>query len=375
MRINELVFEAANLIEREDYGEAIVKLNHALVLDSNNLEVKKLILEAYFLSGDFNAAKESVDELLSLDDSDIQILYLRATFLNDLEEYSEGLETCNRILEIKSDYYLAYGTRGTIYHNLGERELAKVDFRFALKKDPNNPILLNQRAEFYIQQEENKLALKDLNKAIRINKNDSVARLKRAVVYRLLGKKEKALQDLRYVDNLENMDAEYLVQIGIIHSKNNSTYKAIEHYNKALNLDPSCISAYYSRALSYCKISEFEKALQDLEKAHTLVDVDLEDFILNGFAWIHFKQKSYKKAIEKAQEALEKYPEFFWLNLTLAETYGALEMRSEFLSNLQIAIKGGIGLNDIDESIRNKYANDKEYQKLTRKLKKSGPAG
>lgn len=87
------------------------------------------------------------------------------------------------------------------------------------------------------------------------------------------------------------------------------------------------------------------------------------------------KMKKYNKAIEFAEKTLEKYPNFYWANLTLAETYGEIENKDEFYRNLKIAIQGGIGIEDIDESIRKKYAKDKEFKILTRKLKQYGPHG
>ena len=133
--------------------------------------------------------------------------------------------------------------------------------------------------------------------------------------------------------------------------------------------------AIYSRALVYCKLEEFEKSLEDLNRAMELNRAHFMDFLLNGFAYVYYKKRDYNRAIEYAEKTLKEYPNFYWANLTLAEIYGTVENKDEFYKNLKIAIEGGIGVQDIDEMIRNKYAKDKEFKKLIRKLKQYGPYG
>ena len=43
--------------------------------------------------------------------------------------------------------------------------------------------------------------------------------------------------------------------------------KAIEHYTKAIELDPSCHVYYSNRAAAYTNCSLFDKAVEDADKA------------------------------------------------------------------------------------------------------------
>jgi len=250
-----------------------------------------------------------------------------------------------------------------------QKDKALVDLNYSLKYEKKNAIFLAQRALIHIENQDYKLALSDLNKALRIDKSIEEARLNRAFVYRVLGKEKKALNEIEKTDNKLELDSETYHQIGIVYFKNNDLSKAMEYYNLAIENDPNNIEAIYSRALVFCKLEEYDKAIKNLEQTMKLDNSHFMDYLLNGYAYVYFKMKKYNKAIEFANKSLAVNNEFYWANLTLAEIYGELENKNDFYNNLKIAIKGGIEFEDIDQTIRQKYIKDKEFNKLTKRLK------
>ena len=351
-----------------DYEKAIQKLNHALIIEPENIDVKKLLLEIYIQQDETEQAIKIIDELLENDNEDIELLYLKANCLNDLGELDEALTFYNSVVSKKSDFYLAYGARGIVYQKLGQNDKAKRDLDYSIKYE-KNAILLSQRALFYIENQEFKLALSDLNKALRIDKNLKEARLNRAFIYRVLGEESKALSEIERIDGELQLDSESNHQKGIIYYKNNDLINALANYNLAIEKDPNNIESIYSRALLYCKLEQFDKAIKDLDLAMKLDSSHFIDYLLNGYAYIYFKMREFEKAIAYAEKTLNENKKFYWANLTLAEIYGETEQFEKFYENLSIAISGGIGKEDIDETIRRKYSNDKVFRKLTKKLK------
>jgi tetratricopeptide (TPR) repeat protein len=374
MRTLELIKESEYHYKNGDFDAALQKLHHALIIDLENTDAKRLLLDIYTQQDKTEFALDIVNELLEKDNKDYDLLIFKANCLNDLEQLDEALKLYNDIINEQSDLYLAYGARGILYYKMNQPEKALKDLNFSLKHEKKNALLFANRALVHIDKEDFKLALIDLNKALKIDNHFKEARLNRAFVLRMLGEKNKALKDIEKSDT-ETEDAEAYLQKGIVYFKNENNQKALEYYNLSIELDPNLVEAIYSRALVYCKLEEFEKSLSDLNTALEVDNSHFMNFLLNGFAYVYYKKKEYNQAIKYAEKTLEEYPDFYWANLTLSEIYGELEQKEEFYRNLKIAIKGGIGIQDIDETIRNKYSKDKEYKKLTKKLKKYGPYG
>lgn len=375
MRITELIHESRDHFETGDFDKTIQKLNHALLIDPGNEEVKKILLGIYLHLDKSADALNLINELLLKDSSNVDLLFSKANCLNDLNQTNEAIETYDHIITIRKDFYLAYGARSISFLKLGQKEKALDDINYSLKFEKKKAILFTQRALIHIENQNFESALNDLNKALKIDKQSEIARINRAFVLRMLGERRKALKDIQKSEANIELDAEGYLQKGIIHFKNNDDEKALECYNKSIDIEPNLVEAIYSRALVYCRLEDFQKSIEDLNRAMEVENSHFMDFLLNGFAYVYFKMKKYNKAIEFAEKTLEKYPNFYWANLTLAETYGEIENKDEFYRNLKIAIQGGIGIEDIDESIRKKYAKDKEFKILTRKLKQYGPHG
>jgi tetratricopeptide (TPR) repeat protein len=375
IRTTELIQESENHFKKGDIDKAIQKLNHALIIEPENNIVKRLLIDIYIQIDKTDDALRLVNDLLLKDNNDSYLLFIKANCLNDLEQLEEALEIYDNIISNRNDFYLAYGARGIIFQKLGQKEKATNDLNYSLKYEKKNAILYTHRALIHIEDEDFESALADLNKALKIDNQLELARLNRAFVLRMLGQKEKALKDIENSAIEIELNAEGYLQIGIVYFKNNDNKKALEFYNKSIEIDPNLVEAIYSRALVYCKLEEFEKSINDLNKSMELDNSHFMDFLLNGFAYVFYKIKDYNQAIQYAEKTLEEYPYFYWANLTLAEIYGEIENKAEFYKNLKIAIDGGIGVQDIDETIRNKYAKDFEFKILIRKLKQHGPYG
>jgi tetratricopeptide (TPR) repeat protein len=375
MRATELIIESESFISQGDLEQATEKLNHALIVDPKNSDAKRKLLAIHIEKDETEYAFDLVCELLQDLESDIDLLNIKASCLVDLDRLDESLELFNSIIQDSPDFYLAYGGRGVVYFKFGEIDNALKDLNFAIKHTKKNGYLYLHRSVIYIEQEEYKKALRDLDKALRLDKNIDEARLNRAVVLRLLGEKEKALRDFDRVSNDLQFDSETYLQKGIVYLKNKDYIKALEYHDLAIENDPSNVEAIYSRSIVYCEMKEFENSISDIKRAESIAPYDFMDYILNMYAFVNYRMKNFEKAIDYAEKTLKEFPNFFWANLTLAEIYGELSEKEAFYNNLQIAISGGIGFEDIDINIRNKYSKDKEFKKLTKSMKRIGPYG
>ena len=88
--------------------------------------------------------------------------------------------------------------------------------------------------------------------------------------------------------------------------KINEFEKSVEHYNKALELNPDLLETYFNRGLAYTRLQQYDKALEDLTKVIELNPHLAEAFYTRGLVY-EYKQ-DYGRAIQDYDKALEVDP-------------------------------------------------------------------
>jgi tetratricopeptide (TPR) repeat protein len=82
--------------------------------------------------------------------------------------------------------------------------------------------------------------------------------------------------------------------------------KAIENYDKAIELNRKDFVLYNNRGFAFYKKDDLKKAIEDFDKA---IGLNREDHALyNNRAWVYFKQGDLDKAIEDLGKAIELDP-------------------------------------------------------------------
>lgn len=89
--------------------------------------------------------------------------------------------------------------------------------------------------------------------------------------------------------------------------------KSVEHYNKALELNPDLLETYFNRGLAYTRLMQYDKALEDLTKVIELNPHLAEAYYTRGLVY-EYKQ-DYPRAVQDYDKALETDPGY-----TKAET-------------------------------------------------------
>lgn len=193
-----------------------------------------------------------------------------------------------------------YYNRGAVHLHLENHDAATADFKKSLFHNPRNALTLMVRATFHQQANRDEEALADFNAALAIAPNDIDIRVRRAWHLVTLDDLERATEDceraLEQVDKLlkrrdkrrfrarywfPGMDAVIDSQCAIVFdlqagllSRQGQYEEALTSYARALEFQPENAGLYVDRATAHLAADQFDAALEDLDRAETLITED-----------------------------------------------------------------------------------------------------
>ncbi|CAN0462061.1 unnamed protein product, partial [Ectocarpus fasciculatus] len=150
----------------------------------------------------------------------------------------------------------------------------------------------------------------------------------------------------------------------------NRDSEALDDLNRAIEMDQNNVEAYYSRGILQSKLGNYQEALSNLKQAEELNEEYFQDYLLNGYSEVYRKMRDFDCAIDYAKKALEFNPQFFWANATLAEIHSDMGDNEEFYKYLELAVRDGFKVSDIEESIKEKFKSDPKFNEYLKRENK-----
>jgi len=154
-------------------------------------------------------SKEKVNQEDQQDNS--KVFYDKAMKLFETKDYDKAIIELTKAIEQNSSYSEAYEKRGECYYNLKTYSKAVLDFSEAIKLDKTNANAFNNRANSYYYQKNYDNAIDDYSRVIQILPDSSVAYINRGNTYYFqLKEYNKAVQDYEKALNLDPGNAQTL---------------------------------------------------------------------------------------------------------------------------------------------------------------------
>jgi tetratricopeptide (TPR) repeat protein len=207
--------------------------------------------------------------------------WLRLAGVRTKEDPEEALAACNKALQIEPNSLIAYMVRAeTFSHNSQFPEAVK-DFSLVISYAPESKKALHDRASCYLRLGQADRALEDVNKLMLISKHrvdastqDTVDQLGlRARVYFTGKDYQKALADcnqcikLAGQAHLQVPRQTYFVRAIVYHALGNDR-AAVQDFTRVMTTQASDNDAFYLvRGSCYLRLKEYQKALDDFNKA------------------------------------------------------------------------------------------------------------
>lgn len=136
-KASQLVMQSVNLIESEQYGDALDLLNEAAKLNPSNPIIFYNIGVAQHFSGDIDAAEASYTKSLSIDNRVSSSYYNRGLIKRDKGLLREAAADLEIAAALSVDNAAAYFNLGQVLISLGETEKANEAIAKAKAIDPN----------------------------------------------------------------------------------------------------------------------------------------------------------------------------------------------------------------------------------------------
>ncbi len=188
--------------------------------------------------GDYEAAIESADKALELNQDNAWAYFARGSAYSDKGEYERAITEYNRGLELcpkdRGDYVANLANRGDTYRELGEYDKALADVNQALKMDPNRGCAYAIRGNIYCDMQDYERARADADTAL---------------------------------EKCPACPGGYVVR-GLLHAKEQDYEQAIAEYEKALEVEAPCDKpyTYYRLAMVYKELGQLSVATEYIQK-------------------------------------------------------------------------------------------------------------
>jgi tetratricopeptide (TPR) repeat protein len=149
----------------------------------------------------------------------------------------------------------------------GDFDRAIAEYSSALRLDPANVTVLNNRAYGYWSKGETDLAIADYSEAIRLDPNNVMALSNRAVAYNFKGEFSRAIADLDKAVELRPADARVWNSRCWGRALAGKLQEALADCNESLRLQPDDVLALDSRGFTFLKMGRLDRAIADYDAA------------------------------------------------------------------------------------------------------------
>jgi len=213
----------------------------------------------------------------------------------------ETIAQLRAVIEESPGFVLVYRHMATIYKETGQVEKAIEILEYGLKKNPGNTDLMSNLGIMLAEAQQPDKAIELLNICIEKNPFDPENFNFLGVAYYKKGNAAKAVENYRKALELDNNYASVFNNIGSLYlavylgnkKKDEGVYRlAMENFNRALEIDPRLFAAYNGRGAAYQFKNQGKKAIADWEKAIEINPDYIDAYFNIGISYLQLGDKA-----------------------------------------------------------------------------------
>jgi tetratricopeptide (TPR) repeat protein len=291
----------------DDFHRLIRMANTVLELDHFDGHVRRSLGYAFYKTGELDLALDEFLIASRLDPGDTYSRFYAGKIHLDKGNYKTAMAEIEQALKINPDFIELWVYLGFVAIDLKDFETAEYAFTQAAFHGGDLVqvyYLLGVSAEM---QGDNTRAYFHYCKALAMDQHNLSSLEALANLCERVGKKQETFELFHKIIEIDTTNATALNYVGYTYAEKNERLEyALELINKALLIDPG--NGYYidSRGWVYYQMGEYEKALEEMERATGIVG---DAVILEHLGDVYMKLNEQNKAKQAYEKALEYEPE------------------------------------------------------------------
>lgn len=296
-----------------------------LVWSCTSKDVKR---QQLFLKGnialeenDFQKALFYYNEALELNDTFAAALNNRAIAYENLKDYDKALLNYEQAIAANPEFFDAYFNRANLWSLLKNFSNALNDLEQIESKYQTAPSFYFARGLVYNGLKQYDLAIHDFEKSISLDSLNPESYVNLATIHFYLKNDERATTLVQRSLLLDRHNADALNLNALLLARKDNFEKALENINKALGTNPNPYF-YNNRGYFYLMLGKMEKGLEDI--SYSMVMDDRNPWVYRNKGIYYFLTEDYNNAEKMFLKCIELDPHIELSHYYLGLVYNAL---------------------------------------------------
>ncbi|MGB0983100.1 MAG: tetratricopeptide repeat protein [Saprospiraceae bacterium] len=253
--------------ENEGYDEAIMAAQKAISLDSTQPKYFNLLAYTYLNYNQSYEALLTMQRASGYFPDSMNTLINLAEIQMTLANYDASMQTAKRILEVYPASDEAFYIIGMNMKYKGDTSNALKSLQTAVERNEDHLLAYQELAMLSDALGKDNLALLYFDNSLRIDSTDKFTLFNRGNFHRDRRQDSEAVYWYRKAFMADKDFAEPYFNIGILYLEHDSLKQAYEHFNLAVNVEPTFDIAYYYRGITSEKMGDKTAAISDYRNA------------------------------------------------------------------------------------------------------------
>jgi tetratricopeptide (TPR) repeat protein len=255
---------------QENFSEALHNINRSLELEPTNTAHFVTLSDIYLMMGDAQRAQATLHKALDMEPGNASIHAHLGRLQVFMEDYPRAFENLRKALEIDNAHSHAYFWRGVAWLENEDTAKAITDWQLAVANDPESFDGYFQLG-LLMAERQNSYAYDYLDHALRLAPQDADVLYDIGIAFQEIDRSNRAIETYERILDIDTCYYQAWFNIGYLHLVERAEYEtAIEYFSKALACNPGYVDAVYNRGLAYEVLENPNSARRDYRQALTL---------------------------------------------------------------------------------------------------------
>jgi len=292
-------------VAKKEYADAIVSLEKAHAMHKDDKDISVMLVDLYGKEQQWQKAEAIANELLESSEAKELPQFKLAQLYMGQKKYQEAINEFNKILVVNPKAADVIGGVVNAHLALKQEKKAEEILDTVIAENKDNPVFLTMRAELYRQLKQYSDAERLFNRVIELKPLVELGYKNLATIYQLQNQIDKVITVFEQGVEAIPESGTFLMQLGILNTIRADWAKAIDAYQKLLEIAPENQLAVNNLVVLLVETND----QKELEKAAALVPV-LKDSafpaFLDTYGWTSFKMGKVDEALIALEAAINK---------------------------------------------------------------------